>query len=111
ARASAEAWPRAGAPSLEAAPREERRPQDIGVSSGLVSSWGISSLRPPPSGDRRVRFEIHADIVLYGRAEPGSQWWIDGHLVTAREDGTFELRFSLPARDPACGPDVQGERP
>ncbi|MBN1442964.1 MAG: DUF4912 domain-containing protein, partial [Planctomycetes bacterium] len=29
ARASAEAWPRAGAPSLEAAPREERRPQDI----------------------------------------------------------------------------------
>jgi hypothetical protein len=64
------------------------------LSSEALSSWGLAE--PIEAGEKRLRVEVRADIVLYGRAAPGTELVIDGTVVKAREDGTFDLRFSLP---------------
>lgn len=92
---SGDAIGRAILEAFEAGAAEHARPSVRGLSSGLFSSWGISSLRSSP-GDDRPRFEIHADLVLYGRAQPGSEWVIEDQVVKVRDDGSFEIRFALP---------------
>ncbi len=44
--------------------------------------------------------KIQADIVIYGRAPPGIEVVIDGAPVQVKADGTFDLRFALPALPP-----------
>lgn len=39
---------------------------------------------------------IKVDLVVYGRAAPGTEIVIDGVQVPVRADGTFEIRFAIP---------------
>ncbi|MBI4602074.1 MAG: hypothetical protein HY721_08945, partial [Planctomycetes bacterium] len=95
-------------PEDPAAPRHE----GLGSSSALAASWGrpaegVSSHERPVQ-DERPRIEVRADIVIYGRAKPGTEVVIDGIVVPVRPDGTFDLRFALPARRPEEAPEPAG---
>ena len=56
----------------------------------------FSSADVPPSGTTKPYLSIHIDLVVHGRAEPGTEVVIDGVIVPVRPDGTFEVRFALP---------------
>jgi len=43
-----------------------------------------------------VDFEINAELVIFGRARPGSALSLYGRPVTVAEDGTFSVRRPLP---------------
>jgi len=64
----------------------------------VASAWsGSVASESRPRSAPRAKLEIHADIVVYGRAPPGTEVLIDGLPVEVRSDGTFDLRFALPA--------------
>ena len=49
-----------------------------------------------PKTTTRPYLSLHVDLVVHGRAEPGTEVVIDGVIVPVRPDGTFEVRFALP---------------
>lgn len=49
------------------------------------------------SGEGRI-IELHADLVVHGRATPGSTVVIEGRRVPVSSEGTFELRLALQPR-------------
>ena len=95
----------AGEGEMESLPAREAR---IVLEAGGPSSWvhalpeagrdvptGISSLERPAIHEP-PHLEVKADLVIYGRTQPGTDLVIDGVKVPVREDGTFDLRFALP---------------
>ncbi len=44
--------------------------------------------------------ELHADLVVYGKAQPNSVLSIEGQAVQVKPDGTFEVRFALKNNPP-----------
>lgn len=48
--------------------------------------------RPP----EELKFEVDAELIVFGRAEPGTQVTLQGDPVELRQDGTFTVRFQLP---------------
>jgi len=83
--------------AVDAAPDEE--PVIVSHSSDMLASWSLA--RPQP--DRRPRLEVQADLIVYGRAAPGTEVVIDGIPIRVSDDGTFEMRFALPATPGAGG--------
>ena len=76
------------------------------------AGYGASSADLVPrevSGDD-VAIELHADVIVYGRARPGAAVWVSGLRVQVRPDGTFEARFALPAASPAGGGTRDGSK-
>ncbi len=69
---------------------------DLGLQS-LVERAPSSELRidAPLDEETSARLEVHADLVVYGRARPGTKLVIEGVEVPVREDGTFDLRLAL----------------
>lgn len=43
-----------------------------------------------------VEFEINAELIIYGRARPGSTLCLHGRPITVAADGTFSVRRALP---------------
>jgi hypothetical protein len=94
--ARAGVWPLPS--SLELAPAPSGAGAAGGVSSlGLLPLVSAAPERQAPQEEigRGVRLELHADLVVYGRTEPGTGVWIDHLKVPVREDGTFDARFAL----------------
>lgn len=79
--------PAAPVPTARVRESGEALPSDL-------AGVGISSFQAP-SHAPRSRLEVHADLVIYGRAQPHTEVVIDGVVVPVREDGTFDVRFSL----------------
>ena len=53
--------------------------------------------RSAPAGkEAHSSVVVHAELVMYGRAEPGAEVSVMGIPVDVRPDGTFSVRFSLP---------------
>ena len=50
------------------------------------------TLNPDQPG---LQLELHAELIVYGRASPEIQVVIDGVRVPVREDGRFDVRFAL----------------
>jgi len=64
-----------------------------------------SSADIPVTTTMKPYLSIHMDLVVHGRAEPGTEVVIDGVVVPVRADGTFEVRFAIPhAREKEPGP-------
>ena len=58
--------------------------------SSSASSWG----GPPPAG--AIQLDLHAEVVVWGRAPSGLRVWVSGVEVPVRADGSFEARFAMP---------------
>jgi hypothetical protein len=65
------------------------------VDPGRAAAVGTSSLERPALHEE-PHLEVKADLVIYGRTQPGTEVVIDGVRVPVRADGTFDLRFALP---------------
>jgi len=64
--------------------------EDISSSPSSLSSW--------LTGEQitsRPTFHYEADLVIYGRVQPGAALYIDGDQVKAQPDGTFSWRLNL----------------
>lgn len=59
--------------------------------SETISSPGIS--QPKPKG---FRFNINAELIVYGATEPDANVTMAGQAIKLRPDGTFSFRFALP---------------
>jgi hypothetical protein len=82
--------------------------ESIGISSAGLPSKGEASSLEQPVRDERPQLEVKADIVIYGRACPGTDVVIDGVQVPVRSDGTFDLRFALPPFEKADAAHLEG---
>jgi hypothetical protein len=104
---SVPATPPVATPPVAAPPQEP-----IGIRADVLEGTavpsGVSSAERPPE-DERPSLEVKADIVIYGSAQPGSEVIIDGVRVPVRSDGTFDVRFALPAS--GKGKQAPAERP
>jgi uncharacterized protein len=63
------------------------------VSSEEVIKAGASERMPR---QRDFFFQLDAELIVYGRTEPGALVTMDGHSMELREDGTFTQRLALP---------------
>jgi hypothetical protein len=71
---------------------EERLRRPLG--SPTLSSFGSGAFPPPK--DRKFFFVIDAELIVFGRTEPGARVTLQGEPVKLRPDGTFTMRYSFP---------------
>jgi hypothetical protein len=71
---------------------EERLRRPLG--SPALSSFGSGSFVAPK--DRKFFFVIDAELIVFGRTEPGARVTLQGEPVKLRPDGTFTMRYSFP---------------
>jgi hypothetical protein len=71
---------------------EERLRRPLG--SPALSSFGSGAFPVPK--DRKFFFVIDAELIVFGRTEPGARVTLQGEPVKLRPDGTFTMRYSLP---------------
>jgi len=67
-----------------------RRP----MNSVTLQSLATAAL---PSLGREFHFQIDAELIVYGSTEPNARVTLQGEPVQLRSDGSFTVRFSLPA--------------
>ena len=77
------------------APAQFPLPAPLGGEAESGSS-PMSAAEPPLSG---FRFNINAELVIYGATEPGASVTIGGRPIPLRPDGSFSFRCSLPDGD------------
>jgi hypothetical protein len=72
---------------------EERLRRPMG--SPMVTQYGagIESMLPRKRG---FRFQVDAELLVFGSTEPDAHVTLQGEPVKLRADGTFTMRFSLP---------------
>ncbi len=74
---------------------EERLRRPMGTST--ASRFGLASGHLDHANEE-FAFDVDAELVVFGAAEPGSRVAIKGEPVRMQADGTFVVRFSLPDR-------------
>lgn len=62
------------------------------------SKWHISSfqLQEHPSQEAELDLVVETEIVMYGKATPGANVYIQGEPISVAQDGSFSLRCALP---------------
>ena len=82
-----------GASSLELKQLfEERLRRPMGSPS--VTSFGSGAFQY--GKQRQFRFQLDAELIVYGSTEPSAKVTLQGEPIKLRPDGTFTMRFSLP---------------
>jgi hypothetical protein len=71
---------------------EERLRRPLNVSAFSQYAAGINGHRKP----RDFKFEVDAELIVFGCTEPTAQVTLQGEPIDVRSDGTFTVRFSLP---------------
>jgi hypothetical protein len=71
---------------------EERLRRPMG--SPAVTSFGSGAFQF--GKERRFRFQLDAELIVYGSTEPNAKVTLQGEPIKLRPDGTFTMRFSLP---------------
>jgi hypothetical protein len=71
---------------------EERLRRPMG--SPAVTSFGSGAFQY--GKERQFRFNLDAELIVYGATEPTAKVTLQGEPVKLRPDGTFTMRFSLP---------------
>jgi hypothetical protein len=68
--------------------------------SSPLASWGVSSLFSERHKEADKFFlEVWTELILYGRTESDADVTVEGKKVNLRPDGTFSIRYALPAGD------------
>ena len=78
--------------------RRETLPLEVHVtppapSPADAATFSSADLPGPPP---QPYLSVKVDLVVYGRATPGTEVVIDGVRIPVRADGTFEIRFAIP---------------
>lgn len=63
------------------------------------ASWEAGSFSSPgftSETEEQAPFELEAELILYGKTEPGNRLTLAGDPVTVRSDGSFSTRMALP---------------
>jgi hypothetical protein len=82
-----------GASSLELKQLfEERLRRPMG--SPAVTSFGSGAFQF--GKQRQFRFQLDAELIVYGATEPNAKVTLQGEPIKLRPDGTFTMRYSLP---------------
>jgi hypothetical protein len=82
-----------GASSLELKQLfEERLRRPMG--SPAVTSFGSGALQF--GKQRKFRFQLDAELIVYGATEPTAKVTLQGEPIKLRPDGTFTVRYGLP---------------
>lgn len=82
-----------GASSLELKQLfEERLRRPMG--SGAITSFGSGAFQF--GKERNFRFQLDAELIVYGSTEPTAKVTLQGVPIKLRPDGTFTMRYSLP---------------
>ena len=63
----------------------------------MFTQFGLGAQNSPNAHDD-FSFEVDAEVVVFGVADPGSQITLKGEPIQTKDDGTFTLRFPLPDR-------------
>ena len=71
---------------------EERLRRPLG--SSAITSFGSAGFFPGKSRD--FKFQVDAELIVYGSTDANSRVTLQGEPVKLRPDGTFTMRFSLP---------------
>jgi hypothetical protein len=71
---------------------EERLRRPMG--SPAVTSFGSGAFQF--GKQRQFRFQLDAELIVYGATEPNAKVTLQGEPIKLRPDGTFTMRFSLP---------------
>lgn len=72
---------------------EERLRRPIG--SPVVTKYGVGAEAGLNRG-RDFRFEVDAEMIIYGSTKPNAHVTLRGEPVALRPDGTFTVRLSMP---------------
>src|SRR5688572_10774154 len=67
-----------------------RRPMGPPVGARLVAGMNGFGKR------RDLKFEVDAELLVFGSADPDAHVTLQGDPVKLRPDGTFTVRFALP---------------
>jgi hypothetical protein len=67
-----------------------RRP----LGSSAITSFGSAGFILGKSRD--FKFQVDAELIVYGSTDPNARVTLQGEPVKLRPDGTFTMRFSLP---------------
>ena len=65
-------------------------------SSEAVSSFSMGG----GAEQAAIELEVNAEVVVYGRAQPGQTLRVNGRPVPVNDDGTFHVRWALPVAKP-----------
>ncbi len=66
----------------------------IGLTSPLL--WSITSPMPKPViYEEELYLAVDTELILYGKASPGSTVYVQGEAVSTNTDGSFTLRYAL----------------
>ena len=71
---------------------EERLRRPLG--SSAITSFGSAGFILGKSRD--FKFQVDAELIVYGSTDPNARVTLQGEPVKLRPDGTFTMRFSLP---------------
>lgn len=71
---------------------EERLRRPLNVSAFSQYAAGINGHRK----QRDFKFEVDAELIVFGCTEPSAQVTLQGEPIDVRSDGSFTVRFSLP---------------
>jgi len=66
------------------------------ASSEAVSSFSWGGGAAPAA----ITLELNAEVIVYGRAQPGQTLCVNGRPVSVNDDGTFHVRWALPVAKP-----------
>jgi hypothetical protein len=65
----------------------------------VTARFGLGARRLDGAHNKReFCFQVDAELVIYGVADPGAQVTLRGEPVRLSTDGTFSMRFNLPDR-------------
>ena len=64
------------------------------MGSPSVTSFGSGALQF--GKQRQFRFQLDAELIVYGATEPNAKVTLQGEPIKLRPDGTFTMRYSLP---------------
>jgi len=65
----------------------------IGLASPLL--WSITSPMPKPVVYEELELVVDTELILYGKASPGSTVYVQGEAISTNTDGSFTLRYAL----------------
>ncbi len=58
--------------------------------------WNVSSpMAQHPTAKDDIDISLYTELIIYGKASPGSQVHVQGEAIAMKEDGSFSVRYAI----------------